>query len=511
MNIRAIVGYINGLVWSEAMLVLVIGSGLFFTVGLSFFQFRHHFDMWKNILGNSDSDSGISTFSSFCTTMAARIGTGNVAGVAVAIFHGGPGALFWMWIVGCTNSALAFVECTLGQLYKMKVDGEYRGSGAHCAERGLGWKGYAALMAAVLMVGAGAFMPAAATYSICDGFNNALGIPRWISSLIVTILLGIIIIGGIKRIGQFASYIVPFMTLAYLVLTLITLFLYADRIPAVFRLIFSSAFNRGAVMGGVEGGLLAAILQGVKRGTFSSAAGMGESTPAAAAAETSHPVKQGLANAAGVFLDTIVVCTATGLLILLTGCFNTSLAIGGYKSGDPVLAGKEGGVIFVQEAAKGVLGNFAPIFIAVMLFLFSFTCIMSYYYESETSAMYLFRKDNQQRTRLIVRWIIRIVMIVLTFIWGISESSFAWDVADLALGVSTWINVIMLWFLFPKVRALYMDYCNQKRLREDPYYDPNTAGLCWDGVDADLWREINRARIEKKRLSGEKTEVKSNE
>lgn len=494
MGIREIIGWINGLVWSPAMLVLVVASGFVFTARLGFFQFRHHLIMWKSIGGKTDSSSGISTFSSFCTTMAARIGTGNVAGVAVAIYNGGPGALFWMWIVGCTNAALSFVECTLGQLYKSKVDGEYRGSGAHCAERGLEWKGYGTVMAAILMVGAGAFMPAAATYTICDGFNNAFGIPRWIVSLCIMILLGIIIIGGIKRIGVFASYIVPFMTIAYLMVVLITLIISAKQIPAMFQMIFASAFNRGALMGGVKGGLLTAILQGVKRGTFSSAAGMGESTPAASAAETSHPVKQGMANAAGVFLDTIVVCTATGLMIMLTGCFNTAPSIGGFQSSAAALAGQEGGVIFVQEAAKTVLGDFAPTFIAIVLFLFSFTCIMSYYYEAETSATYLFQGENRAVARRVTRWIIRIVMLLLVFIWGISESDLAWNIADFALGVCTWINVVMLWFLFPKVRALYLDYEEQIKIRIDPYYDPDKPGLCWKGVDKNMWRNINKDR-----------------
>lgn len=496
MSIQGIVSWINGLVWSPAMLVLVVGTGLFFTVRLGFFQFRHHGDMWKNILGTESSESGISTFSSFCTTMAARIGTGNVAGVAVAIFHGGPGALFWMWIVGCTNAALAFVECTLGQLYKTKVDGEYRGSGAHCAERGLKWGWYGTIMAVIMMVGAGAFMPAAATYTICDGFNNALGIPRWVSALVITVLLGAIIIGGIQRIGKSASYIVPVMTVAYLLLTLIIMLINIRQIPAMFQLVISSAFNKGAIMGGIEGGLMAAVLQGVKRGTFSSAAGMGESTPAASATEISHPVKQGMANAAGVFLDTIIVCTATGFMILMTNCFNTSASIGGFQSAVGALAGQEGGVIYVQEAARTVLGGFAPTFIALVLFLFSFTCILSYYYESETAAMYLFRKEGMEKSRKTVRWTIKIVMLVLVFCWGISEAAFAWDIADLALGTCTWVNVIMLWFLFPKARALYKDYIAQKKQHLNPCYDPDTEGLCWDGVDADLWREVNQKRLQ---------------
>lgn len=495
-----IVEILNGWIWSKAMLVLVVGTGIIFSLGLGFFQFTHHKDMWSRIIDKGQSEAGISTFASFCTTMAARIGTGNVAGVSVAIYHGGPGALFWMWVVGCTNAALAFVECTLGQLYKIEIDGEYRCSGAYCAERGLGWKKYGTVMALLLALGAGLFMPAAATYTIADGFKNALNIPMPYTAAFCALALGIIIIGGIKRIGQFASKFVPFMTVAYILMTIVIIAVNIKEFPRLIVLIFESAFNKGAIMGGIEGGLLATILQGVKRGTFSSAAGMGESTPAASAAETTHPVKQGLANAAGVFLDTIIVCSATGFMVLISDCYNTSAKIGGHISSIGKLAGKEGGVIYVQQATEELMGSIAPVFIAVMLFLFSFTCLISYYYESETSALYLFQGKNKEKVRTFVKWAIRVIMVVLVFIWGIAPSSLAWNIADFALGLCTWVNVIMLWFLFPKARALYKDYRRQMDKKQDPFYNPNSTdehghALCWNGVDKDLWLRINRKNI----------------
>lgn len=491
-GLASLVGFLNGWIWSKAMLVLVVGTGLFFSVRLGFFQLRHFGDMWGRILDKGSSASGISTFGSFCTTMAARIGTGNVAGVAVAIFLGGPGALFWMWVVGITNSALAFVECTLGQLYKIKIDGEYRGSGAYCAERGLGWKKYGTFMAIILMIGASCFMPAAATYTICDGFRNALGVPMWVVALFTAGLLAVIVIGGIKRISQFATYVVPFMTIAYMLVCIMVLVTHIAEIPAMFGTIFSSAFGQNAVFGGIMGG---AILQGIKRGTFSSAAGMGESTPAASAAETTHPIKQGMANAAGVWLDTIIVCTATGFTILLTDCFNVNGTYVGQGCAEMAALAEAGtnGVIFVQYACRVVIGNFAPLFIAIMLALFSFTCIISYYYEAETSALYLFQEEGKAKARKAVTWIIRIAIVVLVFVFGIVESSLAWDLSDLALGACTWVNIFMLWFLFPKARALYKDYEEQMKAGKDPYYDPDK--LCWSGVDKEMWKEINADRI----------------
>ena len=323
-GLNNIVNFLNGYIWGVGMLVLIVGSGLYFTIRLHGFQFVHFKDMWSRIIDKQDSDSGISAFGSFCTTMAMRVGTGNVAGVAVAIYMGGPGALFWMILAGMTNSAVCFAECTLAVLYKTRIDGQYRGGGAYCAERGLGWKKYGAFMALILMIGTSVFMPAAATYTICDGFHNAIKIPMWVSALIIALILAVVVIGGVKRISAIASMIVPFMVTVYLIAAVVIIVMNITAVPALIKTVVTAAFAKNAVFGGTIGVI---IQQGVKRGTFSSASGMGEASPTAAAAETSHPVKQGMANAAGVWLDTVIICTASGLMILLTDCFNTA---GGY-------------------------------------------------------------------------------------------------------------------------------------------------------------------------------------
>ncbi|MEG1972031.1 MAG: alanine/glycine:cation symporter family protein [Oscillospiraceae bacterium] len=492
------VNWANNYIWGVGMLVLIVGSGLYFSARLGFFQFVHFKDMWSRIIDKGDSESGISAFASFCTTMAMRIGTGNVAGVAVAIYLGGPGAMFWMILAGMTNSAVCFAECTLAQLYKIRVDGAYRGGGAYCAERGLGWKAYGTFMALVMMIGTAIFMPAAATYTICDAFHTATGLPMAIISAAVALLLFITVLGGIKRISAIASAIVPFMTVIYLGITLVILVLNIGKVPALISQVVSCAFGVNAVFGGTIG---IAIQQGVKRGTFSSASGMGEASPTSAAAETSHPIKQGMANAAGVWLDTVVVCTCTGLLLLLTDCFNTKAGyIGSGSAQLPALAeAGTNGVIFVQLAAATVLGDFANIFIAIMLLLFSFTCLISYYYEAETAAMYLFQKPEQEKIRKIITKIMQFGMPILVFFWGIIESGTAWNLSDLALGGCTWINMLMVWFLFPKCIALYKDYEAQMKAGKDPYYDPNK--MSWKGVDVALWNEINAKKIEADKVS----------
>lgn len=491
-GINSVVNFLNGWIWSVGMLVLIVGSGLYLTIRLGGFQFVHFKDMWSRIIDKQDSASGISSFASFCTTMAMRVGTGNVAGVAVAIYAGGPGALFWMILAGMTNSAVCFAECSLSVLYKTRIDGQYRGGGAYCAERGLGWKAYGALMATVLMIGTAVFMPAAATFTICDGFKNALNIPMWVSALAIALVMAIVVIGGVKRISAVAALIVPFMVTLYLIAAVIIIIMNIGQVPALISDVVTSAFGKNALFGGTIG---IAIQQGVKRGTFSSAAGMGEASPTAAAAETSHPIKQGMANAAGVWLDTVIVCTASGLMILLTDCFNTSNGyIGAGAAELPQLAAAgTNGVIFVQLACRTVMGSIAPTFIAIMLALFSFTCLISYYYEAETAAMYLFQGEAKANIRKTVTWIMRIAMPVLIFIWGNIESGLAWNLSDTALGGCTWINMLVVLVLSPKVVALYKDYEEQMKAKKDPYYNPDK--LCWKGVDVDMWKDINKDRI----------------
>lgn len=484
------IGVLNGPIWGPGMLILIVGSGLFFTIRLGFFQFAHFGDMWKRILDKGDSESGISTFASFCTTMAMRVGTGNVAGVAVAIYAGGPGALFWMIIAGMTNSAVCFVECVLSSLYKTKIDGEYRGGGPYCAERGLGWKAYGIFLAFVSFIGIGAFMPAAATNTIADGFRNALGIPMIATSIVIAAIMAVVVIGGVKRIGTVASYIVPPMVIIYLIAAVIILVVNITKVPEMIVTVVTSAFGKNALMGGTLG---IAIQQGVKRGTFSSASGMGESMPPAAAAETSHPVKQGMANAAGVWLDTVIVCTASGLMILLTDAYNTA---GGYTSVKfaSELAGVDaGGVQFVQLAVSTVMGNFGSLFVAIMLALFSFTCLISYYYEAETAMIYVFEGEGKEGIRKTATWVLRIAMILLIVYYGVVASGLAWNIADLALGSITWINMVVVLALSPKAFALYKDYREQMKAGKDPYYNPDK--LSWKGVDTAMWKEINKKRI----------------
>ena len=483
----AFINTANGFLWGIPMLVVIAGGGLFYTFYLGFPQFKHFGDAWKRILDKGDptKTGGVSPFASFCTTMAMRVGTGNVAGVAVAVYSGGPGAVFWMFLCGITNSAVNFAECVQGSMYKTKIDGEYRGGPYYVAERGLGWGAYGAFIAIISLIGIGLFMPSAATNTVCAAFAEATGAPQVLFAAIMAVIMFITCLGGIKRISDAASAIVPFMVAVYFLCFIIIFVMNVGETGRVLSQIFTCAFSKDALL---SGGIGIAIQQGVKRATFSSASGMGEATPTAAAAENPHPARVGLANMAGVWIDTNIVCTISALMILYTDCFNT--AFGYVGAGHPNMAAQtSGSAIMVQYAATNVFGNFAEIFIAFMLFLFSFTCLVSYYYEAETASTYLFQKPEQAGIRKGITWFLRIAMPVLIFYYGIVGAAMAWNLADLALGSITFFNMLVVILLAKPVKGMLKDYEAQKKAGIDPFYNPDT--ISFKGVDVELWKEIN--------------------
>ena len=487
-NLGTIINVLNGYVWSTAMLVFVVVSGVYFSIRLRFTQVRNLRDMVRNLVSNQSSESGISTFSSFWTTMAARVGVGNIAGVAVAVYMGGPGTIFWMWVTSILLAAISFAECSLGQLYKLRVDGEYRGGAYYCAEIGLGWGWFSKLFAMVTVIGMLFGMPGIQANMIGEGLNHSLGIPPLLTGVVGAILLGIIILGGIKRISSFAAVLVPIKVGIFLLLTAIVLIANYDRIPTMFSWIFSSAFNQGSVFGGMMG---SAIAMGIRRSTFASGAGMGEETPAAAAAETAHPAGQGLANSFGIYMD-IIICTCSGLMILVTDCFNTASGyIGSGSSQMAALAASgKNGIVFPQEAVGTLMPGLGEFVMDVVVILFAFTTILSYYYQAETGMAYLLGKASESKRKNV--YLVMKIMVLLVYIYfSTTTSSVAWGAADLACGMMVWLNVLMLWFLFPKVVAILNDYEEQRKADQIPFFDPDKVGIS----NVDLWKEINKDKI----------------
>ncbi|HCX76024.1 MAG TPA: sodium:alanine symporter, partial [Algoriphagus sp.] len=318
---------LNDLIWSNALIVLCLGAGIYFSVRTGFVQIRYFREMIHLLFSGKSSKKGVSSFQAFALALSGRIGTGNIAGVATAIGLGGPGAIFWMWIIAFLGSASAYIEATLGQIFKEVKGGEYRGGPAYYIEKGLGIKWYAMLFAFVTIISMSFLLPGVQSNSIALSVNNAFDVPVEYTGGVVCLFLAMVIFGGIKRIGKVAEILVPFMAMGYVLLAIIIIGINITEVPTVLKLIVSSAFNQEAAYSAVFG---SAIAWGVKRGIYSNEAGQGTAPHAASAAEVSHPAKQGLVQAFSVYIDTLFVCTATACMILFTGQFNVLHPDGGF-------------------------------------------------------------------------------------------------------------------------------------------------------------------------------------
>lgn len=479
---EAVINFIYDALWGPWMVYGIMVIGLVFTFLTRGVQVRFFKDMFVQIFRGEKSKEGVSSFQAMSMALSGRIGTGNIAGTATAIAFGGPGAIFWMWAIGFIGAATAYVESTLAQIYKEKRNGVYRGGPAFYIEKLSGKRWLGMIFAISALVAMTVLQPTVQSNAIADAMNTAFSIPHWASGLAVCLILGVIIIGGVKRIANAASVIVPFMALSYILVAAIIIALNYDQIPAVFSLIFSSAFGLNETFGGILG---AAIAWGVKRGIYANEAGQGTGAHPAAAAEVSHPVKQGLVQAASVYLDTFLVCTATAFMILFTGMYNVQ----NEKTGEMLvenIPGVEAGTAYTQMAVEAAfpIEHFGASFVALALFFFAFTTIMAYYYIAETNIAYMFDGNRQKiATRLI-----QIIIIVATYFGAVRESTLAWTLGDIGLGLMVWVNVIALIFMVKPAIIALKDYEQQKRMGVDPVFDPVKLGL----KNATFWEKRNK-------------------
>lgn len=472
------VAKIAELLWSAPMLYLVLLVGLYFTVRMAFPQIRRVGDMLRYLLGGSESDQGVSSFESFAMALAGRIGVGNIAGVATAIHFGGPGAVFWMWVTAIVGSAIAVVESSLAQVYKEEINGEYRGGPAYYIEKGLNarWLGIVYALAAIL-----AFTvtgPSIQAYNIAETANSAFSFDPRITGVVVALLFCAVVLGGMKRIGRVCAFVVPFMASAYIIMSLIVVGLNFSEIPAMFGLIFRSAFGGEALYGGMLGAI---IMWGVKRAIYSSEAGTGSGAQASAAAEVSHPVKQGLAQGFSVYVDTLFVCTMTALMILASNTYNVQGADGNMLVEN--VPGLEAGPAYTEAALDSVLPGFGPAFIAIAMFFFAFTTLLSFGFYADTNISYLLRQNRHQRKVVVALQLLLAFSIVLG---SFRSSDFAWGLADIGVGLYTWVNLIALIFLGRKALAVWKDYEVQRKAGKDPVFDPRAVGIdnapVWDAI-----------------------------
>lgn len=462
-----IITKINDLVWSNALILLCMGTGIYFSVVTRFVQLRYIKEMIGLLFGGQSSDKGVSSFQAFAIAISGRIGTGNIAGVATAIAMGGPGAVFWMWLIAFLGSASAFIEATLGQIYKQVNNGQYRGGPAYYIEKGLGIKWYAVLFAVATILSTALFLPGVQSNSIALSMHNAFQVPVAYTGAGVAILLGLIIFGGVKRIGKVAEIVVPFMAGAYILMAIIIMFLHIQEIPSVIMLIVKSAFKLEPAFAGVFG---MAVAWGVKRGIYSNEAGQGTAPHAAAAAEVSHPVKQGLVQAFSVYVDTLFVCTATAFMILFTGKYNVINPEGGFLVEN--LPGAEIGAAYTQFAVNSHFPSFGTGFVAVSLLFFAFTTIMAYYYIAETNLSYLDKKNRKWAL-----WTLRILILAATFYGAVKTAEAAWTLGDIGVGVMAWLNVIAIILLRKPALKAFKDYQVQRKAGKDPVFDAKALGI----------------------------------
>lgn len=462
-----VINFINDLLWTYILLALLLCCALWFSLKTKFVQIRMFGEMVR-LLGESagkpeNGEKHISSFQAFAISIASRVGTGNLAGVATAIAVGGPGAVFWMWLMALLGAASSFVESTLAQLYKTHGKDSYVGGPAYYMRKGLKQPWMGTLFAVLITITFGFAFNSVQSNTICAAFEHAFGWEHTVVGLVITVSTVLIIFGGVQRIARVSSILVPVMALGYVLLALFIVALNITEIPAVIRLIVSHAFGWEQALGG---GVGVALMQGIKRGLFSNEAGMGSAPNVAATAHVTHPVKQGLIQALGVFTDTLLICTCTAFIILFSGVSIT---------------GETNGVQLTQLALTHEIGQWGNVFVAVALFFFAFSSILGNYYYGEANIRYFSRS----------KWVLvvyRLLVGGMVMFGAVASLEVAWGLADITMGLMALFNLIAISLLGKYAFRLLDDYLAQKRRGiKDPVFCKNQ--LPEIAADLECWSE----------------------
>ncbi|RJX74302.1 alanine:cation symporter family protein [Vibrio sinensis] len=489
---QSFVDFMNGIIWSPALIYLCLGAGLFYSITTRFVQIRHFFEMWRLLLSGKSSSKGISSFQALAVSLSGRVGTGNIAGVAAAIGFGGPGAIFWMWTVAFFGAATAYAESTLAQIYKEEDDGQFRGGPAYYIEKAMGQKWYAWIFAIATIFACGVLLPGVQSNSIGNAVEAAFGtgdmietaigtfsFAKILTGTVICIILAFIIFGGVKRIASFTQVVVPFMALAYIITAFIIILLNIGEIPRIIGMILDDAFTPMAGFG-------AAIGWGVKRGVYSNEAGQGTGPHAAAAANVDHPAQQGLVQSFSIYIDTLLVCSATAFMILITGAYNVQGVMEGaflVQNLPPEIGAN--GPVFTQLAIESALPGVGKPFIALALFFFSFTTILAYYYIAETNIAYIRRTFKVNG----MMFILKLVLISAVFYGAVKTADLAWAMGDVGVGLMAWLNIVGILIIFfmskPALKALADYEEQQKRGVTEFIFNPVKLGI----KGADYWEQ----------------------
>jgi len=430
---------LNDLLWSKVLIVALVGLGLYFSIASRFVQFRYFGNMFSIFAeAFKRQDGQLSSFQALMLSVAGRVGAGNIAGVAVAIMLGGPGAVFWMWLVALLGMATSYFECSLAQLFKRREpDGSYRGGPAFYIQHGLGLRWLAIVFSILLLVTFGFGFNAVQSYTVATSLHDTFGLPTHFSGIALVVVIGLIIFGGIKRIASMADVLVPIMAFSYIGMALVVLGMNISEVPAALTLIVKSAFGLEPAF---AGGIGAAILMGVKRGLFSNEAGLGSAPNVAAVAEVKHPAAQGIVQSLSVFIDTILVCTSTALIILLSGVYQPGM--------------EQAGVVLTQTALAAEVGEWGRVFVSMALLLFVFTTLVYNYYLGENALGFFSSK----------RWLVQVyrVLVMALVLWGsMQDLSTVFGVADVTMGLLALVNLVAVFLLFKVGLRLMRDYDSQ--------------------------------------------------
>jgi len=468
----AIIDFLNSIFWGYILIYGLLAVGVFFTIRLGFLQFVHFGEMVRAIRGARQSDSsGISPFQALCTSLASRVGTGNLAGVAVALYLGGAGAIFWMWMVALVGMATGYAESSLAQLYKVRDGhGQYRGGPAFYIAKGLNAPWAGGVFSVALIISFGLVFNAVQANSIADAMEGAFGFPKLAVGAAVAILAGLVIFGGLRSIARFAELVVPLMAGLYVLMALIVVVINISEVPGVLMTIVRSAFGLEEAAGGAAGSVTAAMLNGIKRGLFSNEAGMGSAPNVAATATPAphHPSSQGLVQAMGVFIDTIVICTATAVMILLSGVLEPGSGVTGTQ--------------LTQQAMESHIGVAGSYFVAIAILFFAFTSIVANYSYAENALIFL-GADNKLGLTLL-----RLAALAMV-VWGAYEAvATVFNAADASMGLMATINLIAIMLLSGTVVKLTKDYMAQIKEGVVPTFRVKDYPELKAKIHNDIWR-----------------------
>ncbi|WP_062551780.1 alanine/glycine:cation symporter family protein [Peptoniphilus phoceensis] len=466
---RELLSAVNGVLYYPILIIVLLACGFYFTIRTKFIQFNLLGEAFKVIKEKPEGKDDVSSFQALMVSTASRVGTGNIVGVANAICLGGPGAVFWMWIIALIGGASAFIESTLAQIYKKRGDdGVSYGGPSYYIENAIGSRGIGVLFAIALIATYAVGFNMLASFNLQDSFRvydfYVPGKTSWIIGAVLAIIAGYCVLGGGKRIIKYTSLLVPIMGVIFVIMALVMIVINITNIPAMFGMIFKDAFNFKAIFGGVAG---SALVEGIKRGLYSNEAGMGSAPNAAASASVSHPVKQGLVQMISVFLDTIVICSATAFMSLSSGIAPTE-----------DLAGAP----FVQASLSTVFGKYGNLFITISLALFAFTTLLGNLYYVDSCLTYLNKKTPSKTFMLCYR----IIAILLIFVGAGIEMSLAWDIADFLMGVMCLINIPSILYLGSIALKALEDYKKQRAEGKNPVFKADAIGI--DTSKLDYWK-----------------------